>query len=202
MNDVFAQPEGATDLTPEEREGLKQTWITTRGDLDEAEQANIDEAVAWTTKIGNRNLLTEDFVFELHERMLADVWEWAGKTRTTNKNIGVDKTQIRVRLGGLLRDARYWIENSIYPADEIAVRLHHGLVFIHPFPNGNGRHANSWLICLLRSSVGSLSAGAVRHCRKLGSFVMSISKTFERLTITISGLSLSSLGAEMLPEGV
>ncbi len=141
MNDVFAQPEGATDLTPEEREGLKQTWITTRGDLDEAEQANIDEAVAWTTKIGNRNLLTEDFVFELHERMLADVWEWAGKTRTTNKNIGVDKTQIRVRLGGLLRDARYWIENSIYPADEIAVRLHHGLVFIHPFPNGNGRHA-------------------------------------------------------------
>lgn len=141
MNDLFSQGEDGTDLTPEEREGLKQTWITTRTDLNEAEQANIDEAVAWIAKMGDRDLLTEDFIFELHKRMFGDVWTWAGTTRRTNKNIGVDKTLIHVRLGGLLRDARFWIENSVFSPDEIAIRFHHGLVFIHVFPNENGRHA-------------------------------------------------------------
>ena len=141
MNDLFAQPEDGTDLTPEEREGLKQTWIITRTDLNEAEQANIDEAVAWTTKIGDRDLLTEGFVFELHKRMFGDVWTWAGTTRRTNKNTGVDKTLIHIRLGSLLRDARFWIKEAVFPRDELAIRFHHGLVFIHVFPNGNGRHA-------------------------------------------------------------
>lgn len=141
MNDVFAQPDDATPLTPEEQEGLKQTWITTRADLNEAEQINIDEAVAWTAKLGDRELLTEEFVFHLHKRMFGDVWTWAGTRRNTGKNIGVDPIQIYIRLGALLVDARYWIQDSVFPPDEIAIRLHHGLVFIHPFPNGNGRHA-------------------------------------------------------------
>lgn len=46
MSDVFAQPDDATPLDAEERDGLLQTWITTRADLNEAEQANIDDAVA------------------------------------------------------------------------------------------------------------------------------------------------------------
>ncbi len=141
MTDLFAQPDDATPLDAEEREGLLQTWITTRADLNEAEQANIDAAVAWTTRRRDTELLTEGFVFELHKRMLGDVWSWAGTTRKTDKNIGVDARQIHLQLGGLLRDARYWIEQKAFPPDEIAVRLHHGLVAIHPFPNGNGRHA-------------------------------------------------------------
>ena len=32
-------------------------------------------------------------------------------------------------------------EQRTYPPDEIAIRLHHRLVSIHPFANGNGRHA-------------------------------------------------------------
>lgn len=141
MTDLFAQPDDATPLEAEEREGLLQTWITTRADLNEAEQANIDAAVAWITRRRDTELLTEGFVFELHKRMLGDVWSWAGTTRKTDKNIGVDARQIHLQLGGLLRDARYWIEQKAFPPDEIAVRLHHGLVAIHPFPNGNGRHA-------------------------------------------------------------
>ncbi len=141
MNDLFAQPEKATPLTPGEQEGLRQTWITTRTDLNEAEQINIEEAVAWSAKLRDRELLTEEFVFDLHKRMFGDVWTWAGTRRNTGKNIGVDPTQIYMRLGDLLTDARFWIQDSLYPPDEIAIRLHHGLVFIHPFPNGNGRHA-------------------------------------------------------------
>lgn len=141
MTDLFAQPDDATPLDADEREGLLQTWITTRADLNEAEQANIDAAVAWTARRRNTEILTEGFVFELHRRMLGDVWSWAGTTRKTDKNIGVDARQIHLRLGALLRDARYWIEQKALAPDEIAVRLHHGLVAIHPFPNGNGRHA-------------------------------------------------------------
>jgi Fic-DOC domain mobile mystery protein B len=141
VSDLFAQPDDATPLDAEEREGLAQTWITTRADLNEAEQANIDDAVAWTGRRRDTEILTEGFVFELHKRMFGDVWSWAGSTRKTGKNIGVDPRQIHIQLGGLLRDAQYWVEHRSFSADEIAVRLHHGLVAIHPFPNGNGRHA-------------------------------------------------------------
>lgn len=141
MTDLFAQPDDATPLDAEEREGLLQTWITTRADLNEAEQANIDEAVAWTRRRRSADLLTEGFVFELHKRMFGDVWSWAGSTRKTGKNIGIDPQQIHIQLGGLLRDAHYWTEHASFSPDEIAIRLHHGLVAIHPFPNGNGRHA-------------------------------------------------------------
>jgi Fic-DOC domain mobile mystery protein B len=154
VTDLFAQPDDATPLDAEEREGLLQTWITTRADLNEAEQANIDEAVAWTERRRDGDLLTEGFVFELHKRMLKDVWSWAGTTRRTGKNIGVDPRQIHLQLGQLLRDASYWTENGTYPPDEIAVRLHHGLVFIHPFPNGNGRHARLMADLLIRQLGG------------------------------------------------
>ena len=165
MSDFFAQPDDATPLDAEEREGLAQTWITTRADLNEAEQANIDDAVAWTGRRRDTEILTEGFVFELHKRMFGDVWSWAGSTRKTGKNIGVDPDQIHIQLGGLLRDAQYWIEHRSFSADEIAVRLHHGLVAIHPFPNGNGRHARlmaDLLIAQLGGDPFSWGGGTLR----------------------------------------
>lgn len=165
MTDLFAQPDDATPLDAEEREGLLQTWITTRADLNEAEQANIDEAVVWTERRRDAELLTEGFVFELHRRMFGDVWSWAGSTRKTGKNIGIDPVQIHVQLGGLLRDTRYWVDRESFPLDEIAVRLHHGLVAIHPFPNGNGRHARltaDLLIVQLGGAPFSWGGGTLR----------------------------------------
>ena len=73
--------------------------------------------------------------------MFGDVWSWAGSPRKTGKNIGIDPQRIHIQLGSLLRDAQYWPQLGSFSPDEIAVRLHHGLVAIHPFPNGNGRHA-------------------------------------------------------------
>jgi len=165
VTDLFAQPDDATPLDAEEREGLLQTWITTRADLNEAEQANIDGAVAWTERRRDADILTEGFVFELHKRMFGDVWSWAGSTRQTGKNIGIDPVQIHIQLGGLLRDARYWVDNRSFPPDEIAVRLHHGLVAIHPFPNGNGRHARlvaDLLIVQLGGAPFSWGGGTLR----------------------------------------
>jgi Fic-DOC domain mobile mystery protein B len=62
-----------------------------------------------------------------------------GKYRTTERNLGVPIHQIEVDLRQSIDDARYWIGHKVYAADEIAVRFHHRLVSIHPFPNGNGR---------------------------------------------------------------
>lgn len=165
VTDLFAEADDATPLDAEESEGLLQTWITTRADLNEAEQANIDDAMAWTGRRRDPELLTEGFVFELHRRMFGDVWSWAGSTRKTGKNIGIDPVHIPVQLGGLLRDARYWIGQKSFSADEIAVRLHHGLVAIHPFPNGNGRHARlmaDLLIVQLGSAPFSWGGGTLR----------------------------------------
>jgi len=86
-----------------------------------------------------RDVLIDEFLCQLHRRMFGDVWKWAGQFRTTPRNIGVDAWQISPELRQLLDDVRYWIEHQTYAPDEIAVRFHHRLVWIHPFPNGNGR---------------------------------------------------------------
>lgn len=141
-----SHPKGTTPLDPDEAEGLRQLHVTTRGELDELEEANIQLGMEWalqTAVWGRRrvDVLTEQFVFELHERMFGEVWRWAGEIRRTNKNIGVEKHVIRVELGKLIEDARLWRERSVFEPDELAIRFHHRLVSIHPFPNGNGRHA-------------------------------------------------------------
>ncbi len=134
-------PEGATPLDPDEMEGLRFTHITTKSELDELEQVNIDEGMQWLKRRKKPDVLTEEFACELHKRLFGKVWKWAGGFRKTERNIGVDPVQIAIQLRQLLDDARYWIDNETYPPKELAARFHHKLVYIHPFPNGNGRHA-------------------------------------------------------------
>jgi Fic-DOC domain mobile mystery protein B len=131
----------ATPLDPDEVEGLKLKHITTRSELNRWEQENIQEAFDWLSRRRKVPILTESFICRLHEKMFGKVWKWAGQFRRTGKNIGVDWTAIPIELRQLLDDVKYWIEHKVYSQDEIAVRLHHKLVLIHAFPNGNGRHA-------------------------------------------------------------
>lgn len=146
-------PEGATPLDPDEMEGLKFKHVTTREQLDHLEQANIQEGLIWLQRYKNTDIINEAFVRELHKRLLEDVWAWAGTFRKTEKNIGVDPLQISVQLRTLLDDVNYWIENEIYEPLEIAVRFHHRLVYIHLFPNGNGRHARLMADALLTKAL-------------------------------------------------
>ena len=132
--------DGSTPLTEEELEQLAPSYITFRCELNEAEQANILEAEEWAF-LRKRDVLSERFLDNLHKRMLGRVWRWAGKHRQSNKNLGVDAYRIPTELHQLLEDCRYWIDKATYEPDEIAVRFHHRLVWIHPYPNGNGRHA-------------------------------------------------------------
>lgn len=171
MSDLFEQPDNATPLTPEETRELIPTHIAYRRELNEAEQENIARAQDWA--LGRRrDPLTEKFVKDLHLHMFGDVWRWAGKFRASERNIGIAFYEIRVALRDLLDDTKAWIQYKSYPPDEIAVRLHHRLVQIHPFPNGNGRHSRLMADLLAMSlggerfSWGSASlqeAGAIRE---------------------------------------
>lgn len=135
--------DGQTPLDEEEKDGLLISTISTRGELDEFEQQNIEQAIQWvlTRSFRPDAIFTEDFIRNLHKRMYGDVWAWAGDFRKTNKNIGIDRWQIPTELRTLCDDAKYWMENNTYPPDEIAVRFKHRIVSIHCFPNGNGRHS-------------------------------------------------------------
>lgn len=142
MSDPLFDPgdDAATPLEPDERRQLIPTYITTRAQLNEAEQIGITAADEWAFT-RKRDVLDEKFLLNLHKRMFGKVWKWAGTFRTTQRNIGVDAYKIGIELRTLLDGARYWIANNTFSPDEIAVRFHHKLVWIHPFPNGNGRHA-------------------------------------------------------------
>ena len=147
---LVPQDDGGTELTEEGREGLIPSYITLRRELNEAEQANILEAEEWAFA-RKRDLLEEKFLNNLHKRMYGNVWRWAGRYRTSGKNIGIDAYRIPTDLRQLLDDCRYWIENGTYEPDEIAVRFHHRIVSIHCYPNGNGLHARLAADLLLKS---------------------------------------------------
>lgn len=141
--------EGETPL--DDISGLKLKKITARSELDDAEAQNILKAyVKYTLNPSALKKVTFDLSFfrKLHKEMLSDVWSWAGKFRTTQTSIGVEANQIHQRLYQLQDDLKYW--ESAWNYQDTATRLHHTLVKIHPFPNGNGRWArlatDLWLL--------------------------------------------------------
>lgn len=135
--------DGQTPIDEDEKEGLLIETISTKVELDEFEQQNIEEAMQWVVgkKFKAKDIFSEKFICNLHRRMYNQVWSWAGKFRKTNKNLGVDKFQIPTDLKVLCDDARYWVEYKTYSPEEIAVRFKHRIVSIHCFANGNGRHS-------------------------------------------------------------
>ena len=138
MKDRAAGGENATLLSPQERDGLIPTHLTLHSELNELEQLNILKADAWAFS-RRHNLFAEPFARGLHRRMFGNVWRWAGTYRASNKNLGIDYWRAPTALRGVLDDARYWAQHKSFTPDEAAVRFHHALVCVHPFPNGNGR---------------------------------------------------------------
>ena len=144
MSDLFQAPDDATPLDPAQRAALLQTWITTRSDLNEAEQDNIVKGAAWARRRRGEkpaDMLTDDYVKTLHRQMFGEVWTWAGSYRQNELNIGIAPHLVAAQMPAMLSDVRFWVESKTFEPDEIAVRLHHRLTQIHAFPNGNGRHA-------------------------------------------------------------
>jgi Fic-DOC domain mobile mystery protein B len=134
--------DGNTPLSPEEFVDLIPN-LATKEELNEWERENILRAREWaiSDRTGPMDVVSGEYVRKLHRKMFDAAWKWSGEYRRTEKNIGVPVQEIREMLVSLFGDVRYWIQNKTYPPDEISIRFHHRLTFIHPFPNGNGRHA-------------------------------------------------------------
>ncbi|MGH3996006.1 MAG: mobile mystery protein B [Pseudonocardiaceae bacterium] len=147
MNARFHETQhGETPIDEEDREFLTPAYahITTRDELNLAEATNIATGIQWLNRTGrllSESVLDQWFLRDLHRNMFGRVWTWAGRNRTRQTNIGVDPALITERWALLLDQAHGWIEYDAYSPDEICVRLHHRLASIHPFVNGNGRHA-------------------------------------------------------------
>ena len=130
--------DGHTVLGEDDREGLIPSYVATRGELFEAEQRNISEALLGRAP-STAELLDDAYIHRLHRKMLGSVWSWAGRYRTLNTNLGVPFEQIPGAVRALMLDTRTWVDGNVYEPDEAAVMFHHRLVVIHPFANGNGR---------------------------------------------------------------
>lgn len=162
---TFEAPPGATPLDADEAIGLIPKGIATRGQLDEYESANIAEALTWAER-RRRDVLSEKFLTELHKRMFGRVWRWAGKYRTSGKNIGIAPHDIAPAIRDLVEDVKAQVAAARLPAAEIAVRFHHRMTRIHPFANGNGRHARlatDLLLGQLGETRFSWGAGDLQH---------------------------------------
>ncbi|MCC7303685.1 MAG: mobile mystery protein B [Bacteroidia bacterium] len=144
--------DGQTLLSEGDRDGLLIKSIRTREELNRCEHLNIQEALEWTLgkNFDEEELLSEQFTRDIHRRMFGSVWEWAGKFRRSDTNLGVNWKQIPVQLRQLNDDVRLWIKEESFPPDELVIRNKHRLVCIHAFPNGNGRHSRLMADLLIR----------------------------------------------------
>jgi Fic-DOC domain mobile mystery protein B len=148
----FEYPPGATPLDPDDAAGLIPSHISTQGQLNEWEFQNVFEGRAWALSRKRKDLLTADFTRELHRRMFGKTWKWAGTIRKKETNPGIDPSRIAVELKKLFDDVAYQVKQKSMPFDEIAATFHHRLTQIHPFANGNGRHARLMTDLLLREN--------------------------------------------------
>ncbi|MDQ3142708.1 MAG: mobile mystery protein B [Bacteroidota bacterium] len=140
----FEAKEGDTELSHEELDLIIPGHVTTRKQLDEVEQNNIEEAFQWLLSLKTieaSKLFSEEFQDLLHKKMFGNVWKWGGEQRKKETNVGVKPNQIVVERKKLNEDALFWIHNNTWDPTETALRFHHRLVQIHCYPNGNGRHS-------------------------------------------------------------
>lgn len=106
------------------------------------EAKNIAKAtIKYFAKVPDKKVAPFSFEWflELHKEMFGDVWDWAGRLRQVELSIGVKAYMVPTLLKNLVDDLAFWDENKSFDVIEIAARLHHRAVQIHPFKNGNGR---------------------------------------------------------------
>jgi Fic-DOC domain mobile mystery protein B len=131
---------GETPIDPQELSALKVRSLKTQQELNHAEGLNIARAELYINIEDRHRTFEFEWLVKLHRNMFGEVWDWAGQLRKTDKNIGVDFTQIRSQMVQLIQNSKLRLELG-EDREEIATVFHHGLLFIHPFPNGNGRWA-------------------------------------------------------------
>ena len=156
-NNVTFQIKGATSVL--DYSGLKLDWVKTISQLNLVEAENILKAYSkyFSRSLNNKNKwFTLAFLKKVHLEMFGNIWDWAGIFRKTFTNIGTKPHLITSEVALLCEDVKYWTENASFNFLEQSIRIHHRLVKIHAFINGNGRHARFVADLFLHSKKGKL----------------------------------------------
>jgi fido (protein-threonine AMPylation protein) len=141
---------GETPLTEQDLMGLKLPLVRTREQLNAVEGPNILSGRQWALESRTARIpemLTTDYLRELHRRMFGDVWQWAGEVRTVELQnaFASPVSDIRPELSILYQDAvDYWLKDARMSADELAVRVHHRVVKVHPSGTATGATPACW----------------------------------------------------------
>lgn len=178
---LFDASDGNTPIDADEAHGLRLSWVRTRGDLNEAEASNIASARQAIRPPSLDEVLDDLWLRRLHERMFGEVWSWAGTYRLTERNIGIDPTEISGAVRVLVENCRVRIASE--DADVAAARFHHRLVAIHPFPNGNGRHsraATDYLCRALNSTPPTWGSNTFEEATELRAVYVRALRTADR----------------------
>src|ERR1035437_4536542 len=141
---LLATSKGNTPLSTEELADLIPS-LATKEELNEWERENILQAREWATRdrTSPNDMVSDKYIRILHQKMFdqTDVEVGGAVPKDRKEHWAPLPRDSRETRGVGSGDVRHWIENSTFSSDEIAVRFHYRLVSIHPFPNGNGRHA-------------------------------------------------------------
>ncbi len=136
----FIDRDGSTPLDHDQIKGIRFSHLTTMGELDEIEDENIQKGLEWLNRQKTPDYLSTEFLCQLHEKLFGEVWKWGGKFRTVEVNISKYRPyDVAPQLKNFFEDVKLWISGGKMSWDEISAEMHHRLVTIHPFPNGNGR---------------------------------------------------------------
>jgi len=182
MSLILSYNSGQIYLTEEELTDLKVIDVSDYEDIQKAEEPFIQKTIAWVEKnyFKADKIFSEAFIKEVHKRMFYDTWQWGGKYRLANKNLGVDKAKISSEIKQLMSNTRFWIEDESYDMDEIALRFAHRLMQIQPFPDGNARHAkimgNVILEHLLNSEIFTWGESIKDNSERRKIFIESLQK--------------------------
>lgn len=112
-------------------------------DLEQAVQEDTTERLLTVVLDGTLTtdeLLTDQFVRELHRSLYSEIWTWAGVFRKRELNIGVAPEHIAVELRSAIETIRYrWEHTGDWTPHQLGIALHAETVRVHPFIDGNGR---------------------------------------------------------------
>lgn len=149
---TFTPGYGETPITDEEAEALLPSVREALGEpIRKADVYDLEQAIAEevaeerataviSDAVGLEELLTEHLIRDLHTRLYGDIWQWAGRFRSRDMNIGVSFAHIAVELRMAFDSILYrWEHTADWTARELGIAAHAETVRIHPFTDGNGR---------------------------------------------------------------
>lgn len=128
---------GETPLSGDELDALLPHVVNTLGmpirkadvfDLEAAVLQDVAERLIADVFNGDLTLdelLTDQFLRDLHRQLYGDIWAWAGRWRSREVNIGVAPEQITVELRTAMDNIRYrWQNSTDWSARDLGIATH------------------------------------------------------------------------------